>query len=78
MPLQEHGLQSTVKLYLIDDSALRAAVREQFKFYAGTAFVLSLAIFAIAAAAALTVNQQLKLHELNEVGSRRRFRRLSI
>jgi signal transduction histidine kinase len=63
-PLQHLGLEWAVRLYLVDDSALRAAVQEQFKVYAWTALVLSVAIFAIAAAAALTVNQQLKLHEL--------------
>jgi signal transduction histidine kinase len=63
-PLEPLGTGWNLRLYLVDESALRAAVREQFRVYGWTAFVLSLAIFAIAAAAALTVNQQLKLHEL--------------
>jgi len=63
-PLEPIGKEWNLRLYLVDESALRAAVREQFRVYGWTAFVLSLAIFAIAAAAALTVNQQLKLHEL--------------
>lgn len=63
-PLEPLGPEWNLRLYLVDESTLRAAVREQFRVYGWTTLVLSLAIFAIAAAAALTVNQQLKLHEL--------------
>ncbi len=52
------------RLYLIDDSAIKEAVRVQFKIYAWTALVTVVAICSIAAAAGLTVSRQLRLHEL--------------
>lgn len=53
-----------VRLYLTDDSAIREAVRGQFKIYAWTALITVVAICSIAAAAGLTVSRQLRLHEL--------------
>jgi signal transduction histidine kinase len=54
----------TVQIYLVNQAPLRQAVREQFKVYAWTALVLSVAICAIAAAAGMTVHRQLRLNEL--------------
>ncbi len=62
--LEPLGNDWRLRVFLADDSALRASVREQFRIYGWTAIVLSLAIVAIAAAAALTVSQQLRIHEL--------------
>jgi signal transduction histidine kinase len=50
--------------WLVDESALQQEIRDQFKVYAWTALIAAIAIWAIAAAAGLTVNQQLRLHEL--------------
>src|SRR5206468_2365464 len=50
--------------WLVDESMLQQEVRDQFKVYAWTALIAAIAICAIAAAAGLTVNQQLRLHEL--------------
>jgi len=50
--------------WLVDESALQKEVRDQFRVYAWTALIAAVAICAIAAAAGLTVNQQLRLHEL--------------
>ena len=52
------------RLYLVDDSAIKEAVRVQFKVYAWIALITVVAICAIAAAAGLTVSRQLRLHEL--------------
>ncbi len=52
------------QLYLVDDSAIRDEVRDQFKIYAWTALISVVAICGIAAAAGLTVSRQLRLHEL--------------
>jgi signal transduction histidine kinase len=54
----------TVQIWLVDDGPLRDAVKEQFKVYAWTALIASVSICAIAAAAGLTVQRQLHLHEL--------------
>lgn len=54
----------TVQITLVDAAPMHQAVRDQFKAYAWTALVLSLAICAIAAAAGLTVHRQLRLNEL--------------
>ncbi len=54
----------TAQIYLVNQGPLRQAVREQFKVYAWTALVLSVAICAIAAAAGMTVHRQLRLNEL--------------
>jgi signal transduction histidine kinase len=54
----------TVRIALIDDRPMKQAVRDQFKVYAWTAMILSVAICAIAAAAGLTVHQQMRLHAL--------------
>jgi len=54
----------SARVWLVDESALREEVRDQFKIYAWTALIAAVAICAIAAAAGLTVNQQLRLHEL--------------
>ncbi|MEI9893594.1 MAG: HAMP domain-containing sensor histidine kinase [Chthoniobacter sp.] len=54
----------SARAWLVDESALRDEVRDQFKIYAWTALIAAVAICAIAAAAGLTVNQQLRLHEL--------------
>ena len=54
----------TAQLYLVDDASIKEAVRGQFKVYAWTALIAAVAICAIAAAAGLTVSQQLRLHEL--------------
>jgi len=58
------GEMWTAQIYLINQAPLRQAVREQFKVYAWTALVLSVAICAIAAAAGMTVHRQLRLNEL--------------
>jgi len=58
------GEMWTVQIYLVNQAPLRQAVREQFKVYAWTALVLSVAICAIAAAAGMTVHRQLRLNEL--------------
>jgi signal transduction histidine kinase len=50
--------------WLVDESSLQQEVRDQFKIYAWTALIAAIAICGIAAAAGLTVNQQLRLHEL--------------
>lgn len=63
-PLRAPGLAWEVRLYLVDDSGLRAEVHEQFKIYAWTAAVLGAAICAIAAAAGLTLRQQFQLHAM--------------
>ena len=52
------------RLYLVDDSAIKEAVRVQFRIYAWIALITVIAICAIAAAAGLTVSRQLRLHEL--------------
>jgi len=56
--------EATVQVYLADEQSLHEAVREQFKVYAWTALIASVAICTIAAAAGLTVHRQLRLHEL--------------
>ncbi len=55
---------ATVQIHLADEGPLRDEVREQFKVYAWTALIASVAICAIAAAAGMTVHRQLRLHEL--------------
>jgi signal transduction histidine kinase len=50
--------------WLVDESRLRDEVRAQFKVYAWFALVVAVGICAIAAAAGITVNRQLRLHEL--------------
>ena len=54
----------TVQISLVDAAPMHRAVQDQFKVYAWTALVLSLAICAIAAAAGMTVHRQLRLNEL--------------
>lgn len=54
----------SARVWLADESQLREEVRDQFKVYAWTGLIAAVAICAIAAAAGLTVNQQLRLHEL--------------
>lgn len=54
----------SARAWLVDESELREEVRDQFKVYAWTGLIAAVAICAIAAAAGLTVNQQLRLHEL--------------
>ena len=58
------GAMWIAQAWLVDESVLQREVRDQFKVYAWTALVVAIAICAIAAAAGLTVNQQLRLHEL--------------
>jgi len=62
--LRHLDLPWQVRLYLVDDSAIKETVRVQFKIYAWTALITVVAICAIAAAAGLTVSRQLRLHEL--------------
>jgi signal transduction histidine kinase len=62
--IQQQDSTWTVQIWLVDDGPLRESVREQFKIYAWTALLASLAICAIAATAGLTVQRQLHLHEL--------------
>ncbi len=62
--LRHLDLPWQARLYLVDDSAIKEAVREQFKVYAWTALITVIAICSIAAAAGLTVSRQLRLHEL--------------
>ena len=62
--LRHLDLPWQARLFLTDDSAIREAVRVQFKIYAWTALITVIAICAIAAAAGLTVSRQLRLHEL--------------
>jgi len=54
----------TTRAWLVDERPLQEEVRDQFKVYAWTGLIAAVAICAIAAAAGLTVNQQLRLHEL--------------
>jgi signal transduction histidine kinase len=54
----------SVQAWLVDESVLKAQVRDQFKAYAWTTLISAIVICAIAATAGLTVNQQLRLHEL--------------
>ncbi|MEP6667956.1 MAG: ATP-binding protein [Chthoniobacter sp.] len=54
----------SARAWLVNESALQDEVRDQFKIYAWTALIAAVAICAIAIAAGLTVNQQLRLHEL--------------
>ncbi|HSI10587.1 MAG TPA: histidine kinase dimerization/phospho-acceptor domain-containing protein, partial [Chthoniobacter sp.] len=58
------GVMWIAEAWLVDESALQKEVRDQFRVYAWTALIAAIAICAIAAAAGLTVNQQLRLHEL--------------
>ncbi len=62
--IEHHKISWTVQIYLTNQGPLHQAVREQFKVYAWTALVLSVAICAIAAAAGMTVHRQLRLNEL--------------
>ena len=62
--LRHHDLPWQARLYLVDDTAIKEAVRVQFKIYAWTALITAVGICAIAAAAGLTVSRQLRLHEL--------------
>ena len=62
--LRHLDLPWQARLYLVDDSAIKEAVRVQFKIYAWIALITVVAICAIAAAAGLTVSRQLRLHEL--------------
>jgi signal transduction histidine kinase len=62
--LRHLDLPWQVRLYLVDDSAIKETVREQFKVYAWTTLITTIAICSIAAAAGLTVSRQLRLHEL--------------
>jgi signal transduction histidine kinase len=54
----------SVQARLVDDRVLKAQVRDQFQAYAWTALIAAVAICAIAAAAGLTVHQQLQLNEM--------------
>ena len=54
----------SARAWLVDESALQRQIREQFRVYAWTALIAAIGICAIAAAAGLAVNQQLRLHEL--------------
>jgi signal transduction histidine kinase len=63
-PIKHLGMTWSVQAWLVDESVLKEQVRDQFKVYAWTALISTLAICAIAAAAGLTVNQQLRLREL--------------
>jgi len=63
-PIKQQGTAWWVQAWLVDESILKGQVRDQFKVYAWTALISTAAICAIAAAAGLTVNQQLRLREL--------------
>jgi signal transduction histidine kinase len=63
-PLRHLDLPWQVRLYLVDDSAIKETVRAQFKIYAWITLITAVAICSIAAAAGLTVSRQLRLHEL--------------
>jgi signal transduction histidine kinase len=54
----------SVQAWLVDESVLKSQVRDQFQVYAWTALIAAVAICAIAAAAGLTVHQQLQLNEM--------------
>lgn len=58
------GAMWIAQAWLVDESVLQHEVRDQFKVYAWTALIAAIAICAIAAAAGLTVNRQLLLHEM--------------
>ena len=62
--LKSIGKPWQMQLYLIDQSAVNDAVREQFRAYAWTAFIAAIGICVIAAGAGVAVSRQLRLHEL--------------
>ena len=62
--IKHAGQTWSARVWLVDESSLQEEVRGQFKIYAWTALIAAIAICAITAAAGLTVNQQLRLHEL--------------
>ena len=61
-----HDLQLPweVQVWLVDQSSVRASMKEQLRPYAWTVIVAVIAIFSIAVAAGITVSRQLALHEL--------------
>ena len=63
-PLRHLDLPWQVQLYLVDDKAIREAVRAQFKIYAWIAFLTAGSICAIAGIAGFAVSRQLRLQEL--------------
>jgi signal transduction histidine kinase len=62
--LRPLGLPWVVQVYLLDETVVDSLARQQSQVFAWTAGVAVVAIFGIAAAAALTVHQQLTLREL--------------
>jgi signal transduction histidine kinase len=62
--LRAAGVPWTIEVWLHDQSALNATIKEQVKIYAWTVVVAVVAIFSIAVIAAVTVSRQLALHEL--------------
>ncbi|HEX8295018.1 MAG TPA: HAMP domain-containing sensor histidine kinase [Chthoniobacteraceae bacterium] len=63
-PLKQFEQPWQVQLFLVDQTELNEAVRDQFRTYAWTAGVAAFAICVIAAGAGIAVNRQLRLHEL--------------
>lgn len=62
--LRAFQLPWIVQVYLLDETRAETLLRDQLHLYTWTIGVAVLAIFTIAAAAALTVNQQLTVREL--------------
>ena len=62
--LKSIGKPWQVQLFLVDQSSLNDAVREQFRTYAWTAMIAAVGICVIAAGAGVAVSRQLRLHEL--------------
>jgi signal transduction histidine kinase len=67
--LKDLGLPFLVQLYLLDDAAINAAVKEHARAYAWTVITAIVAIFSIAGIAAITVSRQLALRELKSTSA---------